>query len=153
MYSHKCSIGEFKNKNKMSKKGGKIALALGLITGALTGILFAPQKGKELRGKIMNERKSGGSGAKAVGDDIKDMGAEIFDIMKKIAATQEVKGFVGKAKEKALEMANVKQEDLDELVEKAYEKADQMKKLVKEYAECKKPKIKKAIKKIKKAKK
>ncbi|EKD63989.1 MAG: hypothetical protein ACD_51C00109G0004 [uncultured bacterium] len=137
----------------MSKKGGKIALALGLITGALTGILFAPQKGKELRSKIMNERKSGGSGAKAVGDDVKQMGADIFDIMKKIAATEEVKGFMGQAKEKALEMANVKKEDLDELVKKAYEKADQMKKLVKDYAECKKSKIKKAVKKSKKSKK
>lgn len=135
----------------MSKKGGKIALALGLITGALTGILFAPQKGKELRSKIMSERKSGGSGAKAIGEDIKQMGTEIFDIMKKIAATEEVQGFAGQAKEKALKLANVKKEDIDELVKKAYEKADQMKKLVKDYAECKKSKIKKTVRKTKKS--
>ncbi|MFA6528707.1 MAG: YtxH domain-containing protein, partial [Candidatus Gracilibacteria bacterium] len=117
----------------MSKKGGKIALALGLITGALTGILFAPEKGKELRGKIMNEKREGGSGAKAVGDNLKKMGSEIYDLMKEIAETEEVKGAVGKAKGAVAEMANVKKEKLDELLEKAHKKAKDMKKLVSEY--------------------
>lgn len=126
-------------------------MALGLVTGALTGILFAPEKGKSLRDKIMHEKKDGGSGAKAVGDNLKKMGSEIYDLMKEIAETEEVKGAFSKAKGAVADMTNVKKEKLDELLLKAHKKADEMKKMVTQYVAKKKTAtIKKAKKIVKK---
>lgn len=113
-------------------------MALGLITGAVTGILFAPEKGKMLRDKIMNEKRDGGSGVKAVGENLKKMGLEIYDLMKEIAETEEMKGAFGKAKGAIADMTNVKKEHLDELLVKAHKKAEDMKKLVSEYVKKKK---------------
>ena len=49
---------------------GKISLLLGVAAGAVTGMLFAPNKGKALRDKIAKERKSGGFGHKVVAKDL-----------------------------------------------------------------------------------
>ncbi len=138
----------------MAKKGGKIALALGLVTGAVTGILFAPGKGKDLRKRITSERKIGGTGAKALGKDIKRMGEEIFDMMHEIAELDEVQGAWSKLKGETAKMTKMKKEDIDEIVAKAHKKAEDMKKLVNKYANHKKKTItKKVTKKAKAAKK
>jgi len=52
---------------------GKISLMLGLIAGTLTGLLFAPKRGSQLREKIIKERREGGLGHKAIADDLSEM--------------------------------------------------------------------------------
>ncbi|MBU1018784.1 MAG: YtxH domain-containing protein [Patescibacteria group bacterium] len=137
----------------MSKQGGKIALVLGMVTGAATGLLFAPSRGKDLRKKIAAERKKGGSGTRAVGDDLKRMGEDIFGLMKEIAEMEEVQKAIDKTKGTAAEMVNMKKEDLDKLVKKAHTKAEDMKVLVTKFAKEKKTQLENEVKKkTKKAK-
>jgi len=131
----------------MAKKGGKIALALGLVTGAVTGILFAPGKGQDLRKKIATERKSGGSGAKAVGNDLRKMGEEIVDLMKEVVETDEVQGIFTKLKGETAKLTNIKAADLDEWVKKAHTKAEKLKALASEYAKHKRSEIEGKVKK------
>lgn len=132
-------------------KGGKIALLLGLVTGAATGLLFAPEKGKSLRKKIVSERKKGGLGTKAVGNDLKKMGEEIFGLMKEIAELEEVQTAWNKTKGTVADMADMKKDEIDKLVDKAHTKAEEMKSMVASYAGTKKKEIEAEVK--KKAKK
>ena len=63
-------------------KAGKVGLLLGVVTGALTGLLFAPEKGKELRKNIVKERQAGGLGHKAIAHNMAEMADEGFDLVK-----------------------------------------------------------------------
>lgn len=114
-------------------KGGKFSLLLGMATGAVTSLLFAPGKGKELRKRIVQERKSGGFGHKAVVDDLTNMADEIGHLVGEVAKSDEAKKFWLKTNEAVNELTsgNV---DLDEWVKEAHSKADQFKKTVSRYA-------------------
>lgn len=115
-------------------KGGKFSLLLGMATGAVTSLLFAPGKGKELRKRIVQERKSGGFGHKAVVDDLTNMADEIGHLVGEVAKSDEAKKFWLKTNEAVSELTSGGVE-LDEWVKEAHAKADQFKKTVTRYAE------------------
>lgn len=50
---------------------------LGLLTGATTSALLAPQTGEELREKLKRERKAGGNGLEAMKEEFIEMGNEV----------------------------------------------------------------------------
>ncbi len=58
------------------KKGG---LLFGIMMGTMLGVLFAPRKGKELRGQVASEIKEGGLGTKTLGNNFKEMGHDMVD--------------------------------------------------------------------------
>ncbi len=111
----------------MGKKAGKIALGLGLVTGALTGLLFAPDEGKNIRSKIAK------GDAKGLLKDLESMGNEMKDMVVEFSKSPTVVEALDKAKDKAADVANVKREELDEMLRKANKKAEQFKKTVAKY--------------------
>lgn len=114
-------------------KGGKFSLLLGMATGAITSLLFAPGKGQELRKRIVQERKSGGFGHKAVVDDLTNMADEIGHLVGEVAKSDEARKFWTKTNEAVGEITSGSV-DLDEWVKEAHAKADQFKKTVSRYA-------------------
>lgn len=115
-------------------KGGKFSLLLGMATGAVTSLLFAPGKGKELRKRIVQERKSGGFGHKAVVDDLTNMAEEIGHLVGEVSKSDEARKFWLKTNEAVSELTSGSV-DLDKWVKEAHTKADQFKKTVSRYAE------------------
>jgi len=111
----------------MGNKAGKIALGLGLITGAITGLLFAPDEGKNIRKKIAK------GDTKALLDDLMDMGEEMKDMVVDFAKTPGVQDLFEKTKDRAADVANMKREELDAMLKKANKKADEFKKTVSKY--------------------
>lgn len=118
-------------------KGGKFGLLLGMATGAITGLLFAPQKGEELRKNIAKERSKGGIGHKAVAKNMSSMADEVSDLVKEVAKSEEAKEFWMKTHEAVSDFTGGAVE-LDEWVKNAHEKADKLKDTVSEYAKEKK---------------
>lgn len=129
-------------------KTGKIGLLLGVVTGAVTGLLFAPQRGKDLRKNIVKERQSGGLGHKAIADNMTSMADEIADLVKEVVKSEEAKHFWAKTNETVSDLTGGSVE-LDEWVKNAHEKADNLKKTVSEYAREKKKSMKQATDKAK----
>lgn len=128
----------------MGKKAGKVALGLGLITGALAGLFFAPEEGKKIRAKIAK-----GDG-KGLLDDLMQMGEEIADTVREIADHPSVEVAIDKAKDKAADVADMKRSELDEMLKKANKKADEFKKQMKKYVDEQKKALDKAAPKKKK---
>ncbi len=111
----------------MGKKSGKIALGIGLITGALTGLLFAPEEGKKIRRKIAKRDTKG------LLDDIVSMGEEIGDIVEDFISRPSVQEALNNAKGKIADVAEVEYEELDRMMKEATEKAENFKKKVAKY--------------------
>lgn len=111
----------------MGNKAGKIALGLGLLTGALTGLLFAPEDGKKVRQKIKD-----GDG-KGLLKDLEHMGEEIKDLVVEISKKPSVKEALENAKDKAADVANMKRTELDSLLKKASTTADKFKHKISAY--------------------
>lgn len=111
----------------MGHKAGKIALGLGLLTGAVTGFLFAPEEGKKVRQKLMK------GDTKGLLTDLEHMGDEIKQMVVDLSKTPPVKEALSKAKDKAADMANMKRSELDAYLRKASTKADQFKKKMSAY--------------------
>ena len=138
----------------MGQKAGKIALGIGLLTGAITGLLFAPDEGKNLRSKIAK------GDAKGLLKDLESMGEEMKEMVMDFAKSPSVQDALDKAKDKAADVANMKRTELDAMLHKANLKAEQFKKTVAEYVKeqkavldermakkpAKKPATKKAVK-------
>jgi len=61
-----------------AKKGG-IGLLLGVATGAVLGVLFAPKKGRDLRDNVKKEIQHGGTGLGTVGKNFAAMGKDMAD--------------------------------------------------------------------------
>ncbi|MFA5854914.1 MAG: YtxH domain-containing protein [Candidatus Gracilibacteria bacterium] len=108
----------------MGKKAGKIALGLGLLTGAIAGLLFAPEEGKNVRKKLLK------GDTKGLLKDLESMGDEIKKIAVDLASRPSVKDALDKAKDKAADVANMKRSELDALLTEATRKADTFKKKV-----------------------
>jgi gas vesicle protein len=111
----------------MGSKAGKIALGLGLVTGAITGLLFAPDEGKNIRKKIAK------GDTKALLKDLEEMGNEMRDMVVDFAKSPGVHEALENAKDKAADVANMKREELDEMLKKANKKAEEFKKTVSQY--------------------
>ncbi len=108
----------------MGKKAGKIALGLGLLTGAITGLLFAPDEGKNLRKKIAS------GDTKGLLKDLENMGNEMKDMVSDLASKPQVHDFLEKGKNMAADAVNMHRADLDAMLRKANKKADAFKKTV-----------------------
>ena len=111
----------------MAKKAGKIALGLGLLTGAITGLLFAPEEGKKIREKIA---KGDGKGLLT---NLKAMGQEIGDMVQEVANRPSVLEAIDNAKDKAATAANIQRKELDAMLKAAHTKAEQFRKGVEAY--------------------
>lgn len=77
---------------------GKLGWFLGLVFGALFGVLFAPRKGKELRDKMKADRKRGRLGIAPLSDDMMQLGQEIAQIAKDIYYSEHVSSIVEKGR-------------------------------------------------------
>lgn len=128
----------------MSRKAGKIALGLGLLTGAITGLLFAPEEGKKVRQKIVKGDTQG------LLKDLAHVGEELKVMVMDIAKNPSVMDAMDKAKDKAAEVANMKREELDSMLKKANKKADDFKKTVEKYVKEQKEMIDEKVKGAKK---
>ncbi|MEK9167046.1 MAG: YtxH domain-containing protein [Patescibacteria group bacterium] len=123
----------------MANKAGKIALGLGLITGALSGILFAPEEGKKIRKKLTQ------GDTKGLVKDLAVMGEEIVDMIVGIAKNPSVLEAMDKAKDKAADVAHIKRAELDDLLNKATHKAEMFKDTVAKYVSEQKDLIEKKV--------
>lgn len=115
---------------------GKIGWFFGLLFGAVIGILFAPQKGKDLRAKIKSERKKGKLGIAPLQDDMKQLGRDIAQIAKEICQSEAVSAVVekGRAQLKSIsdelvgEVADFHKSRIAPFQKDAIKKADDLKK-------------------------
>ena len=82
-------------------RSGRFGWFLGLLFGAVFGVLFAPRTGKDLRSKIKADVKKGGLGVGPLKSDMKEVGGELAQIAKEIYKSEAVQDFVGTGKEKA----------------------------------------------------
>lgn len=122
----------------MSKNGSN--LLLGIVTGTVLGILFAPKKGKELREEIKKERKKGGVGFDTIKEGFISMGQEMAGSAKTVYEMEEVQRGLDKAKDFASGLI----EEGKQKVEKVAKKAS--KKIVKKAKKVAKDASKKATK-------
>jgi gas vesicle protein len=111
----------------MGHKAGKIALGLGLISGALAGLFFAPDEGKNIRQKIAK------GDTKALLKDLEKMGMEMKDMAVDFVQSPGVQDMLETAKDKTADVANMKREELDNMLRKANRKAEEFKKTVSKY--------------------
>ena len=100
----------------MGHKAGKIALGLGILTGAITGLLFAPDEGKNIRKKIAK------GDTKALLGDLEDMANEMKDMAVDFVKSPGVQDLFEGAKDKVASVANMKREELDSMLRKANRK-------------------------------
>lgn len=129
----------------MSKKAGRIALGLGLLTGAVSGLLFAPEEGKKIRKKILS------GDTKGIAKDLAQVGDDIVDTLVKIAKNPSVVDAVSGMKDRAAEVANMKSEELDAMLKKAHTRANQFKNHVTKYVKEQKSMLEKRFGSAKKA--
>lgn len=119
----------------MGKKAGKIALGLGLVTGAITGLLFAPEEGKKIRKKIAS------GDAKGLLNDVVKMGEEIGGMVDELMSRPPVKEALDNAKGRLAEVADMEYADLDKMMKDANAKADAFKKKVADYVKAQKDEL------------
>lgn len=117
---------------------GRISLLIGMVTGAITGLLFAPSKGEELRKNIAKERQSGGMGHVAIAHDIGKMANDLGNLLQKAAQSNEAKKFWLKTNS-AVEQWTGGTVELDEWTKQAHTKLAQLSQAVNKYAEQQRP--------------
>jgi len=77
------------------------ALLAGLVAGTAVGILFAPKKGAETRGKIKSEIKHGGTGLSAVKETLEGVGKDLSGTCNECMEDKRVKKYTKMAKDEA----------------------------------------------------
>lgn len=60
-------------------------ILFGLLSGALLGVLFAPDRGKKLREKFKQERNKGGSGLNTLKGSFIDLGNDIWETIEDLS--------------------------------------------------------------------
>ncbi len=86
-------------------RSGRIGWFVGLLTGAIMGVLFAPHKGKELRDRMKAERKKGKLGVAPLKDDMQELGQELAGLAMDIYNSKSVKDIVEKGRGKIQELS------------------------------------------------
>ncbi len=109
-------------------KKSKLGLLLGLVAGATFGFLFAPRKGKELRGKLKKELGKGGAGSKAVFDELKKVGEDLAETYKDSKLDDEIE----KAAKKVTKRVKSSATKIKKEVKKVKSAAQKVKKAVKD---------------------
>jgi gas vesicle protein len=104
----------------MSKNGSN--LLLGIVTGTVLGILFAPKKGKELREEIKKERKKGGVGFDTIKEGFISMGQEMAGSAKTVYEMEEVQRGLDKAKDFASGLIEEGKQKVEKVAKKASKK-------------------------------
>lgn len=64
-------------------------LLFGLLSGALLGVLFAPESGKKMREKLKKEREEGGTGISTLKDSLVEMGTDVLDSIEQFNVEEE----------------------------------------------------------------
>lgn len=113
----------------MTKKPGRLALGLGLVSGALAGLLFAPESGKEIRKKISE------GDTKGLLQDLTKMGDELGSMVTEFIERPHVQDVLDQAKDKAAEAADMQREELDAMLARVNKKTDDFKKVAKKYVD------------------
>jgi len=108
----------------MSKR--RSGLLLGILTGAVLGILFAPRKGRDLREQIQREREEGGMGVEALKEGFIGMGKDMAGTAKKVYDSETVQENLSKAKIKAKEYAEMGREKMNKVAKKTAKKAKKL---------------------------
>lgn len=96
----------------MSNRSGKLGWFLGLVFGALFGVLFAPGKGKDLRNRMKAERKKGKLGIAPLQNDFKSLGKEVAAIAKDLYESDTVQSLVETGRKRLHEMSDDWVEDV-----------------------------------------
>lgn len=137
-------------------KKGPLGWLVGIVTGTLVGVLFAPKKGDDLRKNLQKERAKGGSGVDTLKNAYKGLGKEIAGSAKDAYRSEEVQKAVSKAK-KGL---NKVKKDAEDFIHESMEQIEGMatdakkkgEKIVKKKINTAKKAVKKVVKKeVKKA--
>lgn len=118
----------------MSKR--KTSLLVGILAGTILALLFAPEKGKHLRRKIKNERKEGGFGCRAVKNHFLDMFREIAQsVQEKVSGNEDFQAALEMGRDKILEIAAEKKKHLNQMLDDARQKYEEIRDLVVEEGE------------------
>jgi gas vesicle protein len=129
----------------MAKKSGRIALLLGMITGAVTGLLLAPDEGKNIRKKIASgDTESLLKDLGTVGEEIKEMTHELMN-------RPQVQDWIDNAKDGVADVADMERKELDAFLSNMNDKAEEFKKKAEKFVKEQKKLIDKKTAKKKKA--
>lgn len=79
---------------------GRIGWFIGLVVGAVAGLLFAPREGKKLREQIKSDRKRGNLGIAPLKDDMKKLGEELAGLAVGFYESEPVQDIVEIGREK-----------------------------------------------------
>lgn len=125
---------------------GKLGWFLGLVFGTVFGVLFAPRKGKELRGKIKENRKKGGLGFAPLQDDFKRLGGEIAQIAKEFYQSDTVQDVVEKGRK---EFKKISKDMIGEVADFHYSRIKPLQSEFSDKVKLGRRKAKRAVKEIK----
>lgn len=109
-------------------KGTKIGWMLGLLSGTALGVLFAPNRGKDLRERIKSDIKKGNYGYQPLVDDFKKMGGEVTDTAKDVYASDHVQKAKKAVQKKAKELRKATDRNVRKLRKAATQAAKRTKK-------------------------
>src|SRR3989339_779823 len=115
----------------MGRRGG-LSLLFGAIIGAITALLFAPGKGKDLRKKVKNEVEKGGAGLQSVGGEIRKMCVDMKESFNEWLETDEVKDALNKGKKKIEDIAIKGQEVIENFKKNSEGVVEEVKKNIKQ---------------------
>lgn len=105
----------------MGNRSGRFGWFLGVLIGAVFGVLFAPRKGKELRDRIKADRKKGKLGIAPLSDDFRSLGQEMAGLAKDIYHSDVVQDVVEVGRKKLNELSGDFVEDVHDFHKKKIE--------------------------------
>lgn len=129
---------------------GRFGLLLGLVCGTLFGVLFAPNKGKDLRDRMKADRAKGKHGLTPLGDDIKHLGKQIASLAQDLYETDSVQEVVEKGRKKVKKLHDSL---VDEVADFHYSKINPMRREVNTKVSFVKTEIKRGKRAVKAARK